>query len=201
MQRFDILLVASLVVAAGASAVGVLTYEDDRLADFVVTWTTRESSASFEPLGLAGAGEGESVLNVTERNLTRATVTVTLTGGAARVAATSYRVELVVPSVAETIVAEGTLPAGPGGAVDVPLEVTLAEAPTQETVRAASVDDAMATLADGFGSEAGVGEWVLRVAVSPGAPGPLAESVTASAVADLVSFEAQVAAQVPEVGR
>lgn len=202
MQRIDIVISAVLLVAALGSAIGIATYEDDRLAQFRVTWSTADEEITLSALTQAGAGDLEATLRVETLNLTRAAWVVTVAGGAARVQGVSIRVEVVSPSN-ETASADATLPAGPTASVDVPVEVPIATAPTTPSVRAASATAAIQALDATSGSTLGAGDWVVRISLAPSTPGPLggAETFTVTPRVTFSSYAATVALDTPEVGR
>ncbi|HET6405264.1 MAG TPA: hypothetical protein VFH78_11505 [Candidatus Thermoplasmatota archaeon] len=201
MQRIDVLIVAALVLAAAGSVLGVMTYTDDRLATFTIEWDLRTSEADAPPASRTGAGDVETTLDVTQRNLTRATFSVTVGGAAARVQPVAVRVEVVSPTN-DTTAVEGELPAGPGASVTLPVEVRLAEVPNAPTIQGPSLEAARHALNETLSSSMGVGAWTIRASFAPGAPGPLAgETFTLVVRASLESYQGSVVLLGPEVGR
>ncbi|HVM45347.1 MAG TPA: hypothetical protein VM582_05375 [Candidatus Thermoplasmatota archaeon] len=201
MQRIDVLIVAALVAAAAASAVGIATYEDDRLASFTLAWTTRSETLDVPAVRQQGAGTVETTFAVERTNLTRVALSVTVSGAAARVQPVALHVELVSPTNASAS-AEGELPMGATGSIEVPVSMDLAPVPDAPSVTAPSFDAARRAVDASLSSTLGVGTWTLRATFAPGAPGPLGdEAYTVEAVATLTFYEATVALVGPEVGR
>ena len=201
LQRVDLLIGAVLLVAAAGSAIGVVTYEDDRIAAFRVTWPTDDSEVDADAQTLAGPGDLEFSIDVATPNLTRAAWVVTVAGGAARVQDVAIRVEIVSPTN-QTQAADATLPAGATASVDVPLEFDLAPVPEIVRVTGPSLDAARGALNATQSSTLGVGAWTVRVSLAPTAPGPLGgtETFTAQPRATLTAYAAELAPETPEVG-
>ena len=200
LQRIDLLIGIALAVAIVGSAIGVATYDDDRLGGFLVTWRTAEEGAGSEQLTQTGAGTVELPLDVNAFNVTGGEVRVSVEGQAARVAPVSILVEVLVPGANASFTEEGELPAGPAGSAEIVVPVTLRTLPDVERVTAGSLDAARAQLAAAHTSALGRGLWSVRVSLAPTAPGPLAsEAFTLEAVAVLFTYAAEVAPDLPEV--
>lgn len=201
MRRIDLAIIAALALAAVGSAIGVVTYEDDRLAAFRVSWTTSQSEVEAPSATVTGPGDAETTFTLPQANLTRLDARVTVGGGAARVAATAVRVELVGPNNL-TVAEESALPVGPTASVEIPLTIELAPMPESDRVTAPSAELARAALNGTLSSTQGMGPWTLRASFAPSAPGPLAgETYTVSALVTVTTYAADVAPQTPEVGR
>lgn len=198
VKRIDLILGASLAVALAGSAIGVVTYEDDRVAGLAVTWATRDARVEAPAASVTGAGDAEIAVDVAQANITQAAWTVTVSGSAARVQPVAIRVEIVVPRTNETLTAEAELPAGPTASVDIPLAVDLAPVPDADRVSAPSVESARVALNATLSSSLGIGPWTIRVSLAPTAPGPLgAETFTIAAGATLTYYEADVTPETP----
>lgn len=202
MQRIDLIIGAILLVAAVGSAIGVVTYQDDRVGTFGVTWLLAQSEATLGPLTRTGGGDVEGSISITTSNLTRAAWVVTLGGAPARVQPVAIRVDVISPTNVTASV-EATLPAGATASVEIPLDVDLASVPTVSTARAPSVEAARDALNATQGSSLGVGVWTVRVSLSPSAPGPLGgtETFTATTTVTLTSYSAEIILETPEVAR
>lgn len=201
VQRIDVVIVAALVLAAALSAIGVATYEDDRMASFTITWNVRDEALEVPAVSHTGAGEAEATFDVARANLTVVEVVVGIEGAAARVQPTLVRVELVSPRN-NTTAAEGELPLGPGATIEIPIEMPLAELPDAPTMTGPSLEAARRALNATVSSSLGVGTWTLRASFAPGAPGPLGdEAHTLTAAVTLRYYEAELAVVGPEVGR
>lgn len=201
MQRIDAVIAGALVVAAAGSLIGVLTYEDDRLGEFVVTWSTSTVDLEAESVSHAGPGEAEATVEVAERNITRITFTVAITGGPARVQPTALRVEIVSPTN-ETTSVEGEIPAGPTTTVELPVEVVLAGAPEAATVTGPTIDAAREALNATLSSTLGIGTWTIRASFAPTTPALGGqESHSLAVVATVESYRGELALVAPEVGR
>lgn len=202
MKRIDLVIGATLVVAAIASAAGVASYKDDRVGAFVVDWSTRDVSLDAPPLSQTGGGDLETAIDVTAANITRAAWVVTVAGAAARVQPVAIRVEIVSPTNA-SVSAEGELPAGPGASVDLPLELDLASVPVIERASGPTLDAVRGALNATQSSTLGVGVWTIRASIAPTTPGPLggAESFTVTPALTLTVYEAVVSTDAPEVTR
>lgn len=203
VQRIDVVIVAALILAAAGSAIGVMTYRDDRGGEFTVTWTTIVEEISADPIQIQGNSQGELNLDASLRNMTTAMVRVTIGGTLVRTAPAALLVEIMVPGLNETMSAEGTLPAGPPTRVTIEVPVDLGAFPTATSIRAASPEGAIAALDAQYGSATGTGGWVARVSVAPGAPPPLdaTEPYDLSAVAEITTYRAEVSVDSPEVPR
>lgn len=201
MQRIDAVIVAALVLAAAGSALGVLTYRDDRLATFEIAWTTRTHEAESDEVTHAGAGEVETTIEVDQPNATRITFDVGIGAGAARPAATAVRIDVVSPTNDTTSV-ETELPAGATGTINVPVEVELASVPTATSMTGPSLAAARNALNATFSSTLGMGTWTIRASFAPTLPGPLGdEDHRLAAIATIESYEAELSLVTPEVPR
>lgn len=202
MQRIDAIILAALVLAAAGSALGALAYEDDRRATFTVSWTTSDVEFEVPVAGGASPNDIEAMVDVAERNVTHALWTVTVSGAPARATSVAIHVEVVAPDNTSAT-ADGELPAGPTGTIDVPVELALAAIPEATRVTGATVDAARASLDTELGSANGTGTWTIRVSLAPTAPGPLggAEDLAVAIQATLTLYEAEVALESPEVSR
>ena len=201
MQRIDVLIVAALVVAAAASAMGVLTYEDDRFGEFSIAWSQATEDVEIPGVSHTGPGEVETMLDVTRANLTRITFTILLGGGAVRLQPTAIRIDVVSPTNNTTSV-ESELPVGPIASVDVPIEVDLASTPDATSISGPSVDAARNALNATLSSSLGIGTWTIRASFAPTAPGPLgAEAHTLGGTATLESYQGDITLVGPGVGR
>lgn len=201
MQRIDVLIVGALLLAAAGSALAVVTYEDDRIGAFNVTWTTRETELDAEPVSHTGPGEVETTVEIVERNITRIAFTVLLSGGPARLQPTAILVEVVSPTN-ESMTAEGELPVGPTGTIEVPLEFELAPVPGEASVTGTSLDSARDALNATLSSSLGIGTWTVRASFAPSTPGLGGqEAHTLGARADVESYQGELALVGPEVGR
>lgn len=198
MKPVDLLIGASLLLAALGSALGIVTYEDDRHAGFGVTWTLRESALDAPPATLGGGGDTVLDINVAEANLTRVAWTVTIAGGPARVQPAPIRVEIVSPTNA-SLAEESELPAGPGSVVEIPLVFDLAPEPDAARVTGPSLEAARRALNATLSSSLGLGTWEVRVSIAPSSPGPLAgaETFTVDTHASLTSYQAALAPETP----
>ncbi|HET6397924.1 MAG TPA: hypothetical protein VFH47_00030, partial [Candidatus Thermoplasmatota archaeon] len=145
MKRIDILIVAALAAAAIASAVGVLTWEEQGDQAYSATWSTETTRMDFPGRTHTGAGAAETTLEVTQANLTRGEVLVRVTSNAnARLQPVAFTVQLEVPGQ-EPVQAQGEFPAGASTAAttrEVRLTVDLAALPEARDVRAGSLDEA-----------------------------------------------------------
>lgn len=203
LQRIDVLIVASLVVAAAGSAIGVIAYEDDRFSTFNVEWIARSEEMEIPGGGTAGAGPGEVELTllVTRANLTRIVFDLTLGGDPVRVQPTAVRVDIVSPAN-NTTSAEDELPAGPTSSIDIPIELDVGSAPDATTARGSSLEVAREALNATASSDFGVGTWTIRASFAPTTPNALGgESYTARGTATLHYYEAELSLVGPEVGR
>ncbi|HUR70032.1 MAG TPA: hypothetical protein VM370_12365 [Candidatus Thermoplasmatota archaeon] len=200
LQRIDLLIGAALVVALVGSAIGVATYDDDRLGAFRVTWTT----SSLELEGGAAQGSGATLAGafpVASRNVTTMLVDVTVGGAPARVQPVAIHVSVDGPNGTHGE-EEGALPAGPGGSVTIHVEVPVAPVPTRASVAAASPDAARRALDASSGSSSAIGAWNVTVSLAPSSPGPLgSEPFAASYVPSATVYAAEVALDTPEVTR
>lgn len=200
MQRIDVVILAALVLAAAASAVGALTYEDDRLAEFTIGWDVRTAAAASGSVAHAGAGEVETTIEIAQPNITTITFTVTLSGGPARVQPTAIRVEVISPTNDTTSV-EGELPVGPTGSVDLPVELTLAPIPGATAATGPSMDAAQNSLNATLSSSLGIGTWTIRASFAPSTPGIGGqEAHTLAASAAIEYYRAELSIVGPEVG-
>lgn len=200
MQRIDVLIVGALVLAAAGSALGVVTYDDDRVGDFTVAWTLVTDELEATGDGIAGPGVIETTLNVTSPNATSILFDVTLGGAAVRLQPTAILVEVVSPAN-DTTSAEGELPVGPTASVTIPVEVPLAPVPTETVVRGASLEGARLALNATLSSTLGIGTWTVRATFASTTPDALAESYTLAVVATVERYVGEVAIIGPEVGR
>lgn len=202
MQKVDILIAASLVVAAVASAIGVMTYEDTRGAsEFEVTFATRDTTLEDLPSGTAAGGaEARLSFPVNLTNLTTVELVVRISGGSARATAGAVSVLVEVPG-GEAVEAEGTIPAGPAGNVDIPVTVTLSAVPQGTSLRARSAEEALAQA--GAATTNGTGEWNVTVAIPGGLPGPIgaAAPYTVSLTGTATTFFGEARPILPEVRR
>lgn len=200
LQRVDLLIGLALVAALGGSLLGVVTYEDARLATFEVSWATTGIEYGTEPASATGAGEIELALEVDAANLTGGEVEVTVGGQAARLQPVAIHVEIAVPGVNETFATDGELAAGPTSSTTLTVPVALRDAPDVATIEAPSPEAARAQLAAQHASTNGTGTWTIRVTLAPTAPGPLgAEAFTVDARASLATYAAEVLVDTPEV--
>lgn len=202
MQRIDVVIVAALVLAAAGSAIGVLTYEDDRRGVFEVAWTARTLELDVPQTAHAGAGSVETTVIVATMNLTSVLFDLTIGGGAPRVQATEVLVEVVSPTN-DTTTVEAALPAGVAASVQVPVEVALASVPDAATVEGPNADAARDALNTTLSSSLGIGTWTVRVSFAPSAPGPLGaqEAHTVAGIATLSYYVGDLVLATPEVGR
>lgn len=202
MQRIDVILVATLVVAAAASAIGVLTYEDDRLGAFDVVWTTQTADVELPVMGVSPAGSVEIPLEIARANLTSIAFNMVATSATPLVQPTNVLVEVVSPTN-DTTSAEAQLPVGPPGSIEVPVEVSLASVPDATRISGGTLDAARVALNATLSSSLGIGTWTIRVTFASSAPGPLGavESYTAEGTATLAYYEGDLAPIGPEAGR
>ena len=202
LQRIDLLIGIALAVAVLGSAVGVATYDDARLGRFLGTWTTSQQEVSVEPTAGGAADTVEMAFDVAARNITEALVTVGVQGNAVRAAPVAILVEVVVPGMNETFSQEGELPAGPGAAAEVPVAIPIRAIPPalEGPIEASSPASAAGIADDVYGSDVGVGNWTIRVTLSPTTPGPLGqESFSVGATAVLTVYALELAPETPEV--
>lgn len=203
MQRIDVLIVAALVVAGAASAIGVMTYEDDRATAFEIAWALQTTEVEAPEVGIAGGGgRVEPTIDVVQQNVTSIGFMVTITGDAARVQPTSVLVEVISPTNNTTSV-EDELPAGPTSSIEVPVEVLLASIPDATTITGPSLDAARVALNATLSSSLGMGTWTIRVTFAPSAPGPLGgvESYDVAVLAAIEHYEGTLSLVGPGVGR
>lgn len=201
MQRIDALLVGVLVLAVVLSAAGAVTYDDDRLASFDVTWATSAEDVDIAAATHSGSGEVETTVAIERENLTHLTFTLSIGGGAVRLQPTAVHVDILSPTN-DTTSAEAELPAGPTASIEVPIDIDLTEAPNATRVSASSLDAARGSLRSSFSSTLGTGTWRIVASFAPGAPGPLGdEAHTVGGTVTLTSYEADVTPVSPEVGR
>lgn len=201
MQRVDVLIVAVFVLAAAGSAIGVLTYEDDRGGSaFSVTWTTETTELGPVDTTLQGAGDAVLEIPVELQNLTSLAFEVTVAGSAARVQPVQILVTVTGPDNA-TYEGEGQLAAGGPGSATIPVEVTLAEVPQETSAPGASFDAAAQALAERHTSTEGQGTWTITVSVAGSAPGPIAETYSISAAGTAETYRGEVTTSAPDVSR
>lgn len=201
MHKADIAIAVVLVVAIAGSVVGVVTYDDARIATFDVAWSTQESEVLVAEDTTSG-GAIEIPFEVSQTNMTGLHLDVTVSSAAPRLAPVSVLVELVPPAGLNATSQEAEIPVGAAaGTVSVALEVSLSELPDVTTLTAASPDAARERLSQTANSTVGVGTWTLRVNVASTAPGGVggAPTATVEAVGVATWYEAEVRVQTPEV--
>lgn len=204
MKRVDLLIGIVLALAAIGSAIGYVTYEDDRLGSpFLVEWTAEDLALDAVTATQTGAGDVELDFPVDATNLTRIQFNVAIASNAPRVQATQVRIEAFPPGGNESLVEEATLPAGSTSGTAIPLVFDLANLPRVERTTGGSPEDAAARLAAEFASTNGTGEWRFVVSLAPGAPGPVggAETNTVTIDGTASRYEAEVRPETPEVSR
>lgn len=202
VQRVDMLIGVVLVVAVVVSAVGVATYEDDRLATFRVAWQETRVPLDEETATRQGAGSIEATLLVTGENLSRVELVLTIGGSGPRLQPVDVLVEVVPPAGLEPVQEEARLEVGPGGTIRVPVPIEVAAKPEDREVRASSPAAAL-DAASPANKTAGQGEWLVRVTFAPASPGPLSQGETFTLVAagEAVGHRGTATPKTPEVGR
>ena len=169
MQRIDLLIAGSLVLAAAGSAVGLLAYDDTRRAStFEITWALSSTAVVGAPESHTAGGAHEVRLPVRLRNLTSVDLTVMITAAGPRLQGGRVDVEVRAPGYGP-VTASGQLTAGPGvQTIEVPVRVELGDAPDERTVAARSPDAALARLNGTHGTGRGAGVWTITVTFPPG---------------------------------
>lgn len=205
MRRIDTIIGAVLVAAVLFSALGLATYEREAaggLNTYEITWMT--DSTDYQASSTrAGSGDINIPIKVSQSNLTEVQFTVTVASSSARVQDATVTVTVTPPGM-RPATATKTLPMGTGqSSIEIPLTVTVRAAPTNETVESGSQEEANATVAKDLSSQAGRGQWMVKVNIQGGGPGPVggAANYSANVAAAAKSYRADVHIRTPDVGR
>lgn len=157
-------LAVVLVVAAVVPAASAPTGTAGAPTTFEVTWTTEdhELDAATRTVGLQG-GEASFAFDVSRRNLTAARFHVIVTVPASHVGSDDVTATVEGPD-GSTDEARASIDPG-GSRAELDLNVSLAEVPDVDTVRANSTDEARHVLAMRYTATTGIGSWNLTVSI------------------------------------
>lgn len=201
MQTIDQLNVAAVLVAVVGSVIAVAVYEPDTGAqDFAIAWPTDQFAVQGANEQHTGAGEVTVAVIIPHNNVSKIAFEITVTVAGPRVQAQTFTVSASGPGIAPAT-ATGSIPAGATEAnVVVPLEVAVADVPTNESISAADEESAVAELNRTSGSDVGSGLWEVVISfAASGRPGPAAESHDVDVLATAHVWRAQVTPDLPEV--
>lgn len=195
MQKLDVIVAATGAVVLVVAIAGAALYGGSAATEtFQIVYSTKDVELDAQSGAAAGQGYTAS-FNVTDRNITSVTITVTFTGGnPARLAAVPVVVQVTSPDNV-TQDAQGTI-AQTGTSVVVTLEVNVTKAPSNHAYEASSVEAAEAH-ARTLGRTNGTGEWIVVARASPSVPPN--EAINAEVAFALKVFGAAVQRDTPTI--